>query len=235
MLLDHLGLARGSYVCELRDGTTFDVRAGTDDRHVLFEIFGRDIYRAPIGPGDTVVDIGANIGGFSILAARRGARVIAFEPFPANFAALERNVQRNGLDTTLVQAAVADTERTSEMFIPDDGSFTGRYSLHPGRGRRTIRVACLSLDDVVDRYGLPRIDLLKLDCQGSEYEILFSSSAETLARTRAVIIECEEFPDRPEWSAKAMCRFLERQGFVTSAVGNIVRATRVGVPPPRAD
>lgn len=228
VLLDHLGLARGAYACKLRDGTTFDVRAGTDDRHVLFEIFVQGIYDAPIRPGDTVVDIGANIGGFTILAGRRGARVIAFEPFPANFVALERNVQRNGLHATLVQAAVADAERTSELFIPDDESYSGRYSLHRGHGGETIQVTCIPLDAVLLRYDLPHIDLLKLDCQGSEYEILFNASAETLARTRALIIECEEFPDRPEWSTNAMRRFLETHGFATSAAGNLVRATRVG-------
>ena len=226
VLLDHVGLARSGYVCELRDGTTFEVRSGTDDRHVLFEIFVQGIYDAPIRSGDIVVDIGANIGGFTVLAGRRGARVVAFEPFPANFAALERNVKRNGLDVTLVQAAVADAERTTEMFIPDDESYSGRYSLHPGRGGETIQVACLPLDAVLARYDLPSIDLLKIDCQGSEYEILFSTSAETLARTRALIIECEEFPDRPEWSTTTMRRFLETHGFSTSADGNLVRATR---------
>ena len=180
VLLDHLGYVRGKYSCILRDGTSFDVRGGTDDRHVLFEIFVQDIYRSPFGSGDIVVDIGANIGGFTVMAARRGARVFAFEPMPANFDALTRNLARNGLTATIVQAAVADTERISTMFIPDDSRFTGRYSLHPGRGGRTVDVACISLDLVVARYNLPHVDLLKIDCQGSEYEILFNASSETL-------------------------------------------------------
>lgn len=228
VLADHVGAARGSYVAELRDGTSFEVRAGTDDRHVLYEIYVQGIYDAPIGPGDVVVDIGANIGGFTVLAARRGARVVAFEPFPANFAALERNVRRNGLQAELAQVAVADAARTAPLVIPDDASFSGRYSLHEGRGEQTIEVRCIPFDEVLAEFALPAIDLLKLDCQGSEYEILFSASPASLQRVRSVIVECEAFPDQPEWSPAAMAGFLREHGFAVTQDGSMVRASRGG-------
>lgn len=230
VLLDHLGLARGTYVTKLRDGTTFNVRAQTDDRHVLFEIFAQGIYNVPINPGDTVIDIGANIGGFSVMAARRGARVFAFEPFPSNFAALASNVARNNLDVVIVQAAVSDADRMSEMFIPDNTSFSGRYSLHPGRGGRIINVPCVSLDSVVSQYNLPMIDLVKIDCQGSEYEILYGASADTLGRIRSMVIECEEFPQRPDWSTTALASFLEARGFTVSVNDHMVHAFRLESP-----
>ena len=231
VLLDHLGLYRGSYVCRLRDGTSFEVRAETDDRHVLFEIYVEDIYRAEIAPGDVVVDIGANIGGFTVLAARQGARVVAFEPFPANFDALRRNVDRNGGQITLVQAAVADEGGAGKLYLPDVAAFTGRYSLHAGRGSATVAVRCISLDDAFRDNQLDRIDFLKIDCQGSEYQILYGASPETLAKVKSIVVECEHFVERLEWTTPAMLRFLESQGFLTRSSGNLVWAKRVSEPP----
>lgn len=161
VLADHLGVLRADYVSVLRDGASFESRAGTDDHHVLFEIFVEGIYPTDVGHGDTVMDIGANIGGFTVQAARRGARVIAFEPFPENFEALERNVRRNaggGGPTTLVQAAVGDTERTAQLVIPDDTRHSGRYSLHPGRGGKTVPVRCVSLRTALDERAVESVD-----------------------------------------------------------------------------
>lgn len=226
VLADHLGVVRGPYVAELRDGASFEVRGRTDDRHVLYEIFVQGAYDAPLHPGDIVVDVGANIGGFTVAAALRGARVVAFEPSPDNFGALERNVRRNGVQAELSPLAVADAPRTAQLVIPDDARFSGRYSLHEGRGQQTVEVRCISFDEVLSEFSLPHIDLLKLDCQGSEYEILFSASPDSLGRVRAIVVECESFPDRPEWSAEAMAGFLRDHGFTVSADGGMVRARR---------
>lgn len=225
-LADHLGLGRGGYVCRLRDGTVIEIRGGTDDRHVVFEIFVENIYPAPVRSGDIVVDIGAQIGCYSVRAARRGARVFAFEPFPENFAALQRNIALNGL--TGVQAfphAVGPESAARTMFLPDDAGHTGRYSLFPGRGSKTLDVACRSLDAIVRENALERIDVVKIDCQGSEYEILFGASRETLAKIRRMIVECEIF-DRPDWSVAALRSFLEERGFHVNARERVLYATR---------
>ncbi|MEP6690225.1 MAG: FkbM family methyltransferase [Gemmatimonadaceae bacterium] len=226
VLADHLGIVRGRYVCRMRDGVSFEVRAGTDDRHVLFEIFVQKIYATAIAPGAVVIDIGANIGGFTVWAAHRGARVIAYEPFAENYLALRRNVRRNRLTATLVRAAVRDAAGTSELFLPSDEGHSGRYSVHPGRGNRTIPVSCVSLDAVFAEHALEGVDLLKIDCQGSEYEILYGASADTLSKTRAIIVECERFPERADWSLDALRRHLEGVGFATDTRGSLLYATR---------
>ncbi len=229
VLGDHLGLLSGPYVTRLRSGPSFEVRAGTDDHHVLFEVFALDVYAAPIGRGKTVVDIGANIGAFTVLAAERGARVLSFEPFPANFALLERNVSRNGLSATLVQRAVSDADGTAELYLPDRNEYSGRYSLYPGRGERTVNVECIRLDKVMGEYGLARINLLKIDCQGSEYEILYGASQVTLSRIDSIVAECEVFAGDARRSIGALCEYLAGHGFSARADGNVLRAGRPGV------
>ena len=227
-LADHLGLARTPYVSKLRNGLRFGTRPGTDDTRILFEIFVRGCYDAAvITPGAVVLDIGANTGVFSIRAGRVASRVVSCEPFPANVAILRRNAEMNRMAHVEVwDCAIASVSGTSQLVLPDDEGYVGRYSLHPGRGSRTIEVRVLSLDDVVREAHLERIDLMKVDCQGSEYEILFGASAATLERVGQIIVECEVFPDRPEWSQATLRAHLERAGFSVHDDGNLLYASR---------
>lgn len=226
-LLDHLCLSTADYICHLRDGSSFEVRGGTDDRHVIFELAVQQIYPVAIAPGDVVIDVGAHIGCFTVMAARRGARVLSFEPVPANFARLRRNVVRNGIEGVLLfPFALGERREERAMFLPDDCSHSARYSLHPARGGETLRISCLTLDEVVAEHALERIDLLKLDCQGSEYEILYGASESTLDRVQAVAIECEHFAEPAEWSVGGLNRYLESRGFATRVLGRILIARR---------
>jgi FkbM family methyltransferase len=225
--MDHLHLSNKDYICCLRDGTTFDVRGGTDDRHAIFEVFAQRIYPVSVSAGDTVVDIGAQIGCFTVWAARQGARVFSFEPFPLNFLALQGNVARNRLtEVVLVPQAISGKRERRKIFLPDDRSHTGRYSLHGGRGTQTIEVPCVPLDDVVHEHQLTRVDVLKIDCQGSEYEILYEAAPQTLVVIQTVIVECETFSAPPEWSPAGLKAYMERQGFLVETDGKLLLARR---------
>lgn len=224
-LADHVGLARSDYVCRLRNGLRFHVRGGTDDRHVIYEVFAEAIYPVELRAGSIVLDIGAHIGCFTLLAARQGAHVFGFEPFPSNFAALQRNLSLNAATRAVAfQIAVTGTKETRKMFVPDRGDYTGRFSLHPGRGAQTLEVPCKSLDQVIAENALDRIDLLKVDCQGSEYEILYGTAANTLHRIRAMVVECEVFDTPSHWSVTALQAYLESLEFQTTRRGNILYA-----------
>jgi FkbM family methyltransferase len=226
-LADHLGLTRRAYVCRLRNGLSFFIRAGTDDTRVLFEIFVRRCYRsAEVLDGATVIDVGANIGCFSIWASQTAARVLACEPHPDNLLMLRRNMDLNSVtNVTVIPQALASESGTAALVIPDEESFVGRYSLQPGRGSRTVEVTCTTLADVVNEAGLTAVDLLKIDCQGSEYDILYGS-ANVLPLVQQIIVECEEFPNQPERSANELARFLSDLGFEVQAQNNILYAKR---------
>ncbi|MEO6051182.1 MAG: FkbM family methyltransferase [Pyrinomonadaceae bacterium] len=227
-LLDHAGVWKREYICEMRTGQRFKLRGGTDDRHVLFEIFVRNCYgEAKIRPGAVVVDIGANIGCFSLQAAQKASCVFAYEPFPANFDALRDNVLLNKAhNVKIFPTAVGGKAGKSMLFIPDNDSFVGRVSLHPGRGTRMTECTCITLDQVVGDNNLDTIDLLKIDCQGAEYEILYGASVKTLSRIQQIITECELYDDPPEWSIKALSNYLQNHGFKFHTQQNILHAWR---------
>lgn len=226
-LLDHAGLATGSYVSALRNGLSIEVRAGTDDRHIVYEIFAEGIYPIPAVANTVVLDVGAHIGCFTLVALRSGARVFSYEPFLPNSALLQRNLQRNRVAASRVScSAVGGRRGVRTLHVPDDPSFSGRSSLHSGRGSRTVVVECVTLDDILAENRLDQVDLLKLDCQGSEYEILYSVSAGTLGKTAAIVVECEYFDGRRGWTPADMREFLRGQGYLVTSRGNLLYAVR---------
>ena len=127
-------------------------------------------------PGDTFVDLGANIGIFTLLAARKvgtTGRVFAFEPTPATVALLRRNLAVNSLEarTTVVEQAVSRKPGRA------------RFSLHEAAQGNAITVAgdtaveyldvdVTSLDAYFEALGWPKVDVIKMDVEGQEVPAL---------------------------------------------------------------
>jgi FkbM family methyltransferase len=121
-------------------------------------------------PGDVFVDIGANIGYFSLLGALPvgdSGRVIAIEPTPPTVAKLEINLELNGLKNVKVhELAVLDRPGTVQIHQPHDDNI-GANTLRPsGHSKRYWDVSATTLDDLLR--GEPRIRLVKLDLEGAE-------------------------------------------------------------------
>jgi FkbM family methyltransferase len=133
-----------------------------------------------IGPGQTAIDVGANIGAHSIMMSRgvgpRG-RVIAFEPVPSTAALMRENLALNrAQNVELVEAAVSDREGSVEMNV-----FDQRYSAWNSRGAvandgiapvETVEVRAESLDAALGARGVDRVSFLKIDVEGFELEAL---------------------------------------------------------------
>ena len=130
----------------MRCGTT---RRNRSDIHMIGEIWAfrkYDYFGHRVQAGDVVVDIGANIGTFSVYAAKicGASRVLSFEPFPDNYNILCKNVEQNQLrNVTCVNQAVARNRggRTMGLNSVDCGS----HSLVIGSFERTVEVECCTL------------------------------------------------------------------------------------------
>jgi FkbM family methyltransferase len=161
----------------MRDGTRIHLSGHAHDVITVFVNFVRQDYgRLP--SGGTVVDIGANFGAFALLVARQGAsRVIAFEPNSAAHACLERNVRENGLGGVVQARRLAVTATPGQhVRFPVAPSAYNRIAGHDEQGDyETVKTT--SLERIVATEAMGGIDLLKLDCEGSEYDILFAPDA----------------------------------------------------------
>jgi|GEM_PF-478783 len=155
-----------------------------------------DVVRRLCQPGDFVLDIGSNIGWYSVIASKvigRTGRLVAFEPDPDNFAILSRNIERilDGAQASLHHAAVSDTEGTLKLFL-SAGNRGDHRIFDDGTQRDSIEVQTLTLDVLLaGEHRLP--DLVKSDTQGSEARILRGAGA-TLARGWRPVFVIEFWP-----------------------------------------
>ena len=123
-------------------------------------------------PGDTFIDVGANIGYYSLLASRRvgsTGRVIAIEASPAIFGQLQENVSRNRLDNVrAVNVAVSDRKGVIQLFHGPSHN-VGETSIFPGEGFKPGEsVASAPLQEIASREELAGARLIKIDIEGAE-------------------------------------------------------------------
>jgi FkbM family methyltransferase len=150
-------------------------------------------YLTGLRPGEVFADVGAHIGIHSLVAARAGARVMAFEPAPDSAARLRAAAAENGLAVEVVQAALGREEGEVELFADPryDVADAGVRSV-AGVGERVAAARAITLDAC----GLDRLDVLKLDVEGAEAAVL-EGARDSLVRLRprAVIVESKGHGD----------------------------------------
>ncbi|MBI1176450.1 FkbM family methyltransferase [bacterium] len=219
LLKDYLGLVGEDYCVELRDGTKLQLRHGTTDKGIIKEVFLLDHYRFALErlkPGNVVIDVGAQIGVFSVYVARRGPHnlsVHSFEPMSANYAMLQRNLALNNLQrVTAHNAAVTATAGSFKLYLSADN--TGMHSLY-GSGVQFEEVEGRAFNTLYESLGVNQCDLLKLDCEGAEHEILMTATDEALQKTAAIVMEYHDENQLPD-----ILQRLKASGFTTKLPHN---------------
>lgn len=163
------------------------------------DIFLDRIYEKVLGftpqPGNVVFDLGANIGFYTLMAARAvgpSGHVYSFEPNPRAFKLLTTNVQSNGLDwVNCYPYAVADRDSQElRLWASEGDTSTGSLFYDKLRtGETTIGVPAICLDDFVEQNRIRGIDLLKMDTEGSEALIAQGGLQKALLLTRRIVME----------------------------------------------
>lgn len=171
------------------------VRPRSFDKYAVWENWRVGQYLSPkhaISPNSIIVDIGAHIGSFAILAAKRAyrGRILAFEPHPENFRLLQKNIRFNHCSNiqALPYAVTGNgSSKSADLFIYP--AHNGGHSLVHKVGSSSITVPTITLPQIFSRYRLSRIDLLKIDAEGSEFDILLNCPDKTLAKIHSISLE----------------------------------------------
>lgn len=211
-------------------GHKFHARAGTTDSEIFKFVVDDNEYDLPerFQPDDIVIDIGAHIGGFSYASLLRGAgKVYAFEAHPENHAIATKNVERFGARASCRQQAVWRSDQPSQTLYNESltgNCNTGGISLlwnDEGQAVETISLDQI-LSEASEGFRKP-IRLLKIDCEGSEYPILFTSSQLQIVEEicgEYHEVPVERIPDRAKVPGKferfdrfALKEFFEDQGW----------------------
>lgn len=135
-----------------------------------------DLLKKLVNPNDVFVDVGANIGYFSLLVARYfpSANVISFEPVTDLFKKMNENITLNSIENIItVNAAAGESNEERELFIsgPDNSGMSSFYEPENYLGYKE-KVKVVSIDEWFEGSRLSRIDILKLDIEGSELAAL---------------------------------------------------------------
>lgn len=170
-------------------------RKREDDLDVAYEGFERDILEMFTPTvGDTVVDCGAHIGKYTILASklvgRQEGKVIALEPFPRTYQYLIANLKLNDCsNVTPMNCAAWNENEERTLWV---SSLSSINSLNPSLGTSTrigsVNVRCVRLDEILET--IERIDWLKLDVEGADFEALQGlSESISKGKVRNIIVE----------------------------------------------
>jgi FkbM family methyltransferase len=184
-----------------------------------------------IRPGDVFYDIGANVGAYSLIAAKstsNRARVFAFEPSPASFHDLARNVLLNGCQPSIAPMPIALWSSTGLLSLTMSSAASGAACHRLNAEDRTDEACAetvigVRLDDLVERFGLPIPTHAKIDVDGYELETL-RGAERSLRRHgwRSIVIELDrDDTDRN----RAIGDVLEDAGF---GPGRALHYTRPG-------
>jgi len=225
----NLGLAdarAGKTLVQLKSGERFYLGSLLDLWVVKETVLDRQYEAASLAlqPDWVVVDIGAAMGDYTVWAARQvpQGRVVAVEPFQGSLALLARNLRENQIsNATVLPAAVTGKSGAAGLTLVGKSLVQHSTALNPGAEINTP-VVSLSLADLFEAAQITRCDYLKMDCEGAEYDILFSATPEVLRRFPRICLEVHE--GIKQYSHKDLVDFLRGRGYQTRLTPNPVHA-----------
>ncbi|GAB2478961.1 class I SAM-dependent methyltransferase [Jatrophihabitans fulvus] len=226
MAAQKLGRGAGELTFAVKDGPRLTVPNVPGARLALYEQFAEDCYRLRTllepfrGRPLSVLDVGAHVGSFTVNLARLhpDAQVTCYEPSADSARYLRRNLAANALDdrVRVVEAALAATEGTA-LFDDNSGGSVHNGLVADGErlvdgsdqltARHTVEVPTTTFDAAVAAAGRPP-ELVKLDCEGGEYAMVYASSPASWASVQRVVmeyhvVEGETWDELRSWLAEA--------------------------------
>jgi len=202
------------------NGTIFNLRRNTFDSGVIMESWWLKSYTRHLRnvPSDAVIiDIGAHIGAFSLLTATKytQSHIFAFEPSFENFALLNKNIKTNNLEKRISSFNIAVTDGkkksiTLNLHPSNLGMHSVVFDYNLGEKGKRHGVPTTSLDRIFSENKIKKCHLLKLDCEGAEYSILFAAPKKLLEKISNIVME---YDDRG--NINELKKFLGCAGFKT--------------------
>ncbi len=177
-------------------------------------------WRSPSELSLSVLDIGAHVGSFTVAFAQRytSANISSYEPSPQGAAYLRSNIAANRLDerVQICEAAVASEPGSVRLYSNGDASCESsviRSSDLSGESEPLTIVECSAVSFEAAMRGAGRVDLVKIDCEGAEYDIILNSSLSCWDSVSCVLLEYHPVPGH-SWDELA--RHFEELGFTIS-------------------
>jgi FkbM family methyltransferase len=213
-------------------GNSITFSVPTKSLYMVFkEIFMSDFYRIrqlvkllPENP--VILDIGGNVGYFNMMLFSQidSVKVIAYEPIPENYKLFQENVMRNSIMTTKVKVfnmAVTGTpveEVAIYKEVENNNSVTASiFNDFSKDNFNVIKVKAITLGQIIESNNLESVDLLKLDCEGSEYPIIYETPRHVWDKVKMVYMEDHPL-DQNKRNHNSAVNFLQSLGFTCDSI-----------------
>lgn len=212
----------------------FKLRVYTSDKLVLLETWKTNSYITEgfnIKKDDVVVDIGANIGAFSILAAKKASdgRVFAYEPNKGNYSLLLKNKALNNLNNLFIaNLAIARKKGRINLFISKLNY--AAHSIYETESKNSTKVYSITLKDIFAMNNFKKINYLKIDAEGAEYDILLNTPSEVIRKVDKIVLEYHDYLNHNH-TCNDLEKYLKRNGFKVKVCGNALvrKIFRIGM------
>ncbi len=173
---------------------------------IFKEIFMSDVYDVDelikgLSPDSVLLDIGANVGFFSALIVSKGPvkKIYAFEPIPVNIDTLKQIVADNKLLQEKIdlqgKAVTGKPMDGITLYLDSEKELTQNASVFSGFEKshaNKIIVESTTLSQIIIQNNLEQIDFMKMDCEGSEFDILYNTDPEHIRRIKKMMIEVHD-------------------------------------------
>jgi FkbM family methyltransferase len=185
--MKNYAFAKSDGIYTFRNGGRLKINAAFDHVPIIEVMMKKDYGKIP--DNSVIIDIGASTGVFSVYAAKtaRNVKIYAFEPSADYFKVLQNNIELNSLQNSVKvfnSAVGGKTERRAMSLRSDTFIYP---SLMSEQNSQTVE--CISLEDIFLSNNISKIDMLKMDCEGAEYEIFTNCPQNILDRVTEIRME----------------------------------------------
>lgn len=179
-----------------------------------------DFLNLHLPKNSVVIDVGANIGMFPIrlLVDKPDITFYSFEPLPNNFSVLHHNISSNSFLSERIhifqKAILGKKQDDLKIYFNKEQTYTDTSSLIPGfeNNYDTLVTDCTTLEEICENNRIQNITLLKLDCEGSEYNILYESPIEIIKNIPFIVVETHDL-DSDRNNLEGVKSYLSSLGF----------------------
>ncbi len=199
---------------DLKNGDSFITEDYKSAFSVIKEIYAMKEYDPALKglrEEPLIIDIGANIGVFDVRAKRMypKSKIISYEPFGNNFNLLKKNLALNKVENVFTyKLGVADKKQVKTLYIHKEN--LGANSLY-NKTDTTVKIFTISLNQAFSQNKISKCDLLKLDCEGAEFDILYNASKSTFNKINKIFLEYHDYSNSGK--AEDLAKFIANQGF----------------------
>ena len=202
-----------------KNGIQLDYDTNRNAWDILKAIFYQREYADyfPFYQKATIIDIGAHYGYFSLFAcinSSKGSRIIALEPDSDNFRHLVQNIDNNNFtNIEPIHQAIANQNGQIEFFSANgvNSSLINDYALSKTKAV-PVEVHAMTLQHLIEEKSISKIDFLKMDCEGAEYEILSGMTSEVFDKISTISMEFHDMKNA-EYTGDTIVNILKNKGF----------------------